>query len=189
MTRSPCLGRRPGRCSRLILMLLVSANFVACEREHRAFEGLPPSESRPPAEVQSALRPGQGSTIPTETLSPYNGNAWAISEGKRLFSHFNCVGCHANGGGGIGPALMDDEWIYGFGAANIFATVVEGRPDGMPSFRNKITEDQIWQIVAYVESMSGHSPIDSLPGRSDRMNVRTPENVTEASGRRQTGHR
>ena len=27
---------------------------------------------------------------------------------------------------------------------------------------------QVWQIVAYVESMSGYSPLDSLPGRSDR---------------------
>jgi cytochrome c oxidase cbb3-type subunit 3 len=59
----------------------------------------------------------------------------------------------------------------------------------MPSFRGKISEDQLWQIVAYVESMSGHSPIDSLPGRSDRMSARPPENLTGASGRRQTGHK
>jgi cytochrome c oxidase cbb3-type subunit 3 len=84
---------------------------------------------------------------------------------------------------------MDDEWIYGFDAATVFATIIEGRPDGMPSFRGKITEHQIWQIVAHVESMSGQSPLDSLPGRSDHMNARTPENLTEATRRRQTGHR
>ena len=33
-------------------------------------------------------------------LSPYQENAWGMAEGKRLFSFFNCVGCHANGGGG-----------------------------------------------------------------------------------------
>jgi cytochrome c oxidase cbb3-type subunit III len=171
--------------------LVVLACFVlaGCEREHRAFTGPPASEPRPRIEVQSPLRPGQGVTVAAGSVSPFNGNAWAISEGKRLFSHFNCAGCHANGGGGIGPALMDDEWVYGFDAANIFASVVEGRPDGMPSFRGKIAEEQIWQIVAYVESMSGHSPLDSLPGRSDRMSARTPENLTEAAGRRQTGHR
>ena len=163
--------------------------LLACERENRAFNGPPASEPRPRLEAQSPLRPGQGVTIPAGSVSPFNGNAWAISEGKRLFSYFNCAGCHANGGGGIGPALMDDQWVYGFDAANIFASVVEGRPDGMPSFRGKITEDQIWQIVAYVESMSGHSPLDSLPGRSDRMSARTPENLTEAAGRRQTGHK
>jgi cytochrome c oxidase cbb3-type subunit 3 len=175
-------------CAPAIGLLLGCAVLApACERENRAFSGTP--EPQPRIEEQSPLRPGQSATAASGGQSPYNGNAWAISEGKRLFTHFNCAGCHANGGGGIGPALMDDEWIYGFDAANIFATIVEGRPDGMPTFRGKITEDQIWQIVAYVESMSGHSPIDSLPGRSDHMSARTPENLTEAAGRRQTGHK
>ena len=36
-----------------------------------------------------------------------------IAEGQRLYNAFNCVGCHAHGGGAIGPALMDDLWIHG----------------------------------------------------------------------------
>jgi cytochrome c oxidase cbb3-type subunit 3 len=163
------------------------AVWAACDREERAFRG--DNEPAPRMETQSQLRPGHGVTVVTGSESKYHGHAWAIAEGRRLYMQFNCVGCHANGGGGIGPALMDDEWIYGFDAANIFATVVEGRPNGMPSFRGKITDDQIWQIVAYVESMSGHSPLDSLPGRTDHMAVRPPENATPAAGRRQTGHR
>jgi cytochrome c oxidase cbb3-type subunit III len=173
----------------LAALLLASLPLAGCEREERAFNG--PSRSAPgrPAETQSPLKPGQGVTVPDGRLSPFNGNAWAISEGKRLFTLFNCSGCHANGGGGIGPALMDDEWVYGFDGATVFASIVEGRPNGMPSYRGKITEDQLWQLVAYVESMSGHSPLDSLPGRSDRMTARRPENLTEATGRRQTGHK
>jgi len=179
-----------GRVTTAMVGLLVACVALpGCKRENRAFNGPPSSDPRPRIETQSALRPGQGVSIPTGSLSPYNGNAWAISEGKRLFTHFNCAGCHANGGGGIGPALMDDEWIYGFDAANIFAAVVEGRPDGMPSFRGKIAEDQVWQIVAYVESMSDHSPLDSLPGRSDHLSARTPENLSEASSQLQTGHK
>jgi len=170
-------------------LLFASVSLVGCEREQRAFNGPPQSPAGPPPETQSQLKPGQGVTTPAGPLSPFNGNAWAISEGKRLFTHFNCAGCHANGGGGIGPALMDDEWIYGFDGATVFASIVEGRPDGMPSFREKIAEDQIWQLVAYVESVSGHSPLDSLPGRSDHMNARRPENLTDATSRRQTGHR
>ena len=69
-------------------------------------------------------------------------NAYARREGKRLFSWYNCIGCHANGGGGMGPPLMDDEWIYGSEPANIFATIVEGRPNGMPSFGGSIPETQ-----------------------------------------------
>jgi cytochrome c oxidase cbb3-type subunit 3 len=176
-------------CQVLAALLLTSVLLGSCKREQRAFNGPPQSSAGTPQETQSPLRPGQGVTVPFGQLSPFNGNAWAISEGKRLFTHFNCAGCHANGGGGIGPALMDDEWIYGFDAATVFATIVEGRPDGMPSFRGKIADDHIWQIVAYVESMSGHSPLDSLPGRTDHMRARPPENLTEATGRRQTGHK
>jgi cytochrome c oxidase cbb3-type subunit III len=173
----------------LAVVMLAAVTLAGCEREQRAFNGPPRSTPGPASETQSPLKPGQGVTLPAGQLSPFNGNAWAISEGKRLFSHFNCSGCHGNGGGGIGPALMDDEWIYGFDATTIFATIVEGRPDGMPSFRGKIADEQLWQLVAYVESMSGHSPLDSLPGRSDHMNARTPENLTGAAGRRQTGHK
>ena len=80
-------------------------------------------------------------------------NAYQMSEGKRLYSWFNCSGCHANGGGGMGPALIDDEWIYGASVESIHATIRDGRPNGMPSFGNKVPDDQIWQLAAYVRWM------------------------------------
>jgi cytochrome c oxidase cbb3-type subunit 3 len=104
--------------------------------------------------------------------NPYGYNAFAVSEGKRLFGWYNCVGCHANGGGGMGPALMDDRWIYGSDPEQIFATIVEGRPNGMPSFRGKIPEYQVWQLVAYVLSMSGNIPKDAAGGRPDSMQIK-----------------
>ena len=67
----------------------------------------------------------------------------------------NCTGCHAHGGGAIGPPLMDDSWIYGSHPDQIFATIVEGRPNGMPSFRGKLPDYEIWQLAAYVRSLSG----------------------------------
>ena len=81
-----------------------------------------------------------------------------MSQGKQLFTWFNCTGCHANGGGGSGPPLMDDNWIYGGSIENIVATIREGRPNGMPSFRGRIPDDQIWEIAAYVRSMGGNVP-------------------------------
>lgn len=83
----------------------------------------------------------------------YTDSAEAIGEGKRLFDSFNCSGCHFAGGGGIGPALMDEKWIYGHEPDNIFHTIVEGRPNGMPSYGGKIPDAQVWQLVAYVESL------------------------------------
>jgi cytochrome c oxidase cbb3-type subunit 3 len=112
-------------------------------------------------------------------MKVYEDNAYSISEGKRLYEWYNCKGCHADGGGDIGPPLMDDKWIYGSNPENIFATIVEGRPNGMPAFAGKVPAYQVWQIVAYVRSLSGQAPKDAAPGRSDNMNTKKTEQSTE----------
>ena len=76
-----------------------------------------------------------------------------IAAGQQLYSAMNCVGCHANGGGGMGPPLMDDTWIYGSALEQIFSSIREGRPNGMPSFRGRLPDEQIWQIAAFVKSL------------------------------------
>jgi mono/diheme cytochrome c family protein len=77
-----------------------------------------------------------------------------LAEGRTLYNQYNCAGCHAAGGGAIGPALIDDEWIYGNGLDNIFFTIVEGRPQGMPAFRGRISDGQVRTIALYVQSMA-----------------------------------
>jgi cytochrome c oxidase cbb3-type subunit III len=99
----------------------------------------------------------------------FQENAYAISEGQRLFNWYNCSGCHANGGGGMGPPLIDDEWIYGDAPENVYETIVQGRPNGMPSFGSHIPTPQVWQIVAYVRSLSGQTPSAARSSRSDHM--------------------
>lgn len=156
----------------LIIFLL---SFMACEREQRHFRENPPAAT----DIQQrVLQPGQAQCS-TDTKGPYADNAFAVSEGKRLFEWYNCTGCHAHGGGDIGPPLMDDKWIYGSQANNIFATIMEGRPNGMPSFRGKLTDQQTWQIVAYVRSMSGQLRKDISPSRDDNMSMKTPEQSQE----------
>ncbi len=106
--------------------------------------------------IASALAPGLShpavSTDPT--AAQYYDNAQAVTNGKRLFNQYNCVGCHSNGGGGMGPALMDDQWIYGARLEQIHQTLVEGRPNGMPAWGGKIPDPQLWELAAYVRSMS-----------------------------------
>ncbi|MDQ3280839.1 MAG: c-type cytochrome [Acidobacteriota bacterium] len=142
--------------------------FASCEREERRFREMPSAAARRNTERLVSLVPGPY-TPDVHVQNPYGRNAWAISEGKRLFSWYNCVGCHSNGGGGMGPPLMDSRWIYGSDPEQIYATIVEGRPNGMPSFRGKIPEYQVWQIVAYVQSLSGNVPKDAAGGRGDEM--------------------
>jgi cytochrome c oxidase cbb3-type subunit 3 len=128
--------------------------------------------------VQSELQPG-GPALQNSAQNPVEENATALADGKRLFSQYNCTGCHANGGGAIGPALMDETWIYGSDPASIHSTIIEGRPNGMPAFRNKISDYQVWELAAYVRSLSGQVRKDIAPGRSDTMNVHRSEQRVE----------
>jgi cytochrome c oxidase cbb3-type subunit 3 len=151
----------------LVAALLLLA-VVGCEREQRRFREPSAAAARSTRERLVALVPGPY-TPDIRVKNPYEYNAYAISEGKRLYTWYNCVGCHAHGGGGMGPALMDSRWRYGSDPENIFATIVEGRPNGMPSFRGKIPDHQVWQLVAYVQSMSGNVPKDAMSTRSDEL--------------------
>ena len=160
----------------LALATLVGLFASACKRESRGYREAPPSATTHDVTL-SELHPGGGSpTAPVHT--PYENNAVALSEGKRLFTAYNCVGCHAHGGGGSGPALMDDQWAYGPEADQIFHSILEGRPNGMPSFRGKISDYQIWQLAAYIRSMSGLVPKDVAPNRDDHMSGPPAESST-----------
>lgn len=99
--------------------------------------------------------------------NPSHGSAYDISEGQRLYSWYNCSGCHANGGGAIGPPLIKTEWIYGGEPANMFDTIVKGRPNGMPAWGGRIPAYQIWQIIAYVRSLNNLEPKSAVGVRPD----------------------
>jgi cytochrome c oxidase cbb3-type subunit 3 len=148
--------------------LALVAALGACKREERRFRESPPSATPSGVLRVSALQPGTPEDT-THTANPYENNAYAISEGQRLFGWYNCAGCHANGGGGMGPPLMDDKWIYGSAPENIYATIVQGRPNGMPSFAGRIPASQVWQLVSYVRSLSGLTPSAARGSRTEHM--------------------
>ncbi|HTK52524.1 MAG TPA: c-type cytochrome [Gemmatimonadaceae bacterium] len=150
---------------------------LACKREERRFTATYPSAPAYAAVTLDTLQPG----VPSPELtvnSPAEGNAYDIAQGKLLFAQWNCTGCHSHGGGGMGPPLMDNEWIYGSSPENIVATIVEGRPNGMPSFRNRITANQLWQLAAYVRSLAGLEAKGPSPGRNDEMQYKVDEQRT-----------
>ena len=79
----------------------------------------------------------------------------AVQRGMRDFDAFNCSGCHAaNAGGGMGPSLSDDAWIYRSSPANIYLTIAQGRQAGMPAFGAMLPDRTIWELVAYIKSIS-----------------------------------
>ena len=154
--------------------LAILSLCAGCERESRRFEPPVGASISPPPIRMGELQPAQSN--PQTSVAPhYEVNAYALAEGKRLYGWYNCNGCHANGGGDKGPALMDDVWIYGSEPENVFSTIVQGRPNGMPSFRGRIPDEQVWQLVAFVRSMSGQTKADASPGRNDHIEAKEPE--------------
>jgi len=172
--------------TRMLTLVLLLAS-AGCERERRDFT-LPNGDRLTASTRLTSLQPGAPSPPPS-IASPFHGNAYALNEGKRLYSAYNCVGCHAQGGGAIGPALMDHRWIYGSRPEQIFSTIAQGRPNGMPAFGERIPEQELWQLVAYVESLSGDAPKDAAPARNDDMQAAPAEMSRQFKPPVQTGHR
>jgi len=83
-----------------------------------------------------------------------------LEAGSKIF-HANCTPCHAiDGGGGIGPNLTDDHWIFGGGIKHVFHTITNGgRPGkGMISWKAILKPKQREQVASYVLSLQGSSP-------------------------------
>jgi len=160
----------------IALVCLSLLLFASCQREKRNVRPEPARTAVFGSAVpQSELQPGP--KLPDITVSnPFHGAAYDISEGGRLYQWFNCSGCHANGAGGIGPPLIKDQWIYGDKPAQVFETIVKGRPNGMPTWGGRIPEYQIWQIVAYVESLNGKQPTSATAPRQDTIE-KDPHNI------------
>jgi len=170
---------------RTLAVVLVAFSLFGCEREARHLnQPAPPAPSQFVSQVP--LQPGP-TFVSDKTEGPFDDNAFGTSQGETLYNQMNCVGCHAHGGGSMGPALMDDQWIYGSQPDQIFASIAEGRANGMPSWKYRLTNEQIWQLVAYVRSLSGLTPKGSRPSRSDQMMVKTPPSQTPNAKPKRSG--
>jgi len=181
------------RCRDLVLTALIApgillAALAGCKHEERdvsaspseaAYVGAIPSTDLVPGTNPATSPATQPSMIsPKEFEDSYANNAFALSQGQQLYKQYNCNTCHANGGGDIGPPLIDNKWIYGGEPQQIFATIVQGRPNGMPAWGTKLNEQQTWQLTAYIRSMSGLAAKNWSPGREDHMKTTMPPNST-----------
>jgi cytochrome c oxidase cbb3-type subunit III len=92
---------------------------------------------------------------PLALVNPFEGNAGALKTGSQLYVSYNCIDCHgADGSGAMAPSFADGRWHFGGSQAEVFQSIYEGRPDGMPTWGGRITNDQIWMLVTYVRSLS-----------------------------------
>jgi len=151
--------------------------LAGCKREARDLRADPPVLDA--LGVVEVMPVGIGGRPPRAIAvlgEPYRGNAWQLSQGKRLYTAFNCQGCHADGGGNTGPALMNGWWRYGPDAVSIFVSLRDGRPNGMPSFRDRMTTEQMWQLTGYLQVLGSGTTSAAAPSRNDAMQSRPAEN-------------
>ena len=152
------------------------------EASPRSVSGVPAIEATPGASAPfsasanpilhvpvSGLHPGNVSFAP-KINNPLGKDPQATTRGMQDFIQFNCVGCHApNAGGGMGPALSEGQFIYGGSPANLFLSIYQGRPNGMPAWGELLPKSTIWELVAYVQNIA-HPPT----GAFGRTVSRTP---------------
>lgn len=115
------------------------------------------------------------------------------AQGEQLFQQLGCSGCHAMGGGGIGPSLAgiygqpvplqdgstviaDDAYIRE-SIYNPNAKIVAGYQALMPSYQGQISEEQVLQLVEYIKSLGnadGSAAEESTPEPAAPQATATP---------------
>lgn len=155
---------RPTRA--LARVMTLSCLVAACKPQQPAGA----SASQVPAvsipQVSYVLRAPEGpvpsmavSYVQSVVRNPYAENQGAIEEGRFLYVRMNCAYCHGfDGRGGMGPDLTDQRWRYGASDADIFNSIFRGRAQGMPAWGMVLPQNQIWELVTYVQSLGGAHP-------------------------------
>lgn len=100
------------------------------------------------------IQPGMVQPRGVVLRNPHEGNANAVTTGAKLYIAYNCIDCHgADGSGAMGPSLADGRWHFGGAPSEVFESIYQGRPEGMPAWGSLISSDQIWMLVSYVRSL------------------------------------
>ena len=104
----------------------------------------------------------QGNPDAAKLKNPVASSTESIAAGQQLYTR-NCASCHGrNGQGGPGndlipaaPSLLGDAWTHGSTDGEIFTNIKVGvAPDfNMVPFKDKLKDDDIWNIVNYIRSI------------------------------------
>jgi mono/diheme cytochrome c family protein len=69
-------------------------------------------------------------------------------EGRRLYLALNCYGCHGMfAAGGMGPNIIGKE------RHDVSEAVLQGKDEGMPSYRDQVDQTDITNLTAYLRSI------------------------------------
>jgi glucose/arabinose dehydrogenase len=107
----------------------------------------PAPQSPPPAAPQG----------PERGAAPQGRGGGRGNPAATLFTEI-CAGCHGTTiAGGRAPSLFDDQWTRGADDESIARNIENGvAATEMPPFRGALTEQQIWQLVAYIRTQAAN---------------------------------
>jgi len=109
------------------------------------------------AEKESYLKKAANNV--NENTVTYLSDATALDAGKKIFVTA-CAACHAaDGGGTVGPNLVDEYWLHGGSISEVFKSIKYGWPEkGMKSWKDDYSPAQIAQLASYIKSLKGTKP-------------------------------
>ena len=94
--------------------------------------------------------------------NPVPSDEASIAEGRKYYL-LQCASCHGQSGkgdgsmalaGGTPSNLVDETWDHGSSDGEIFVAIRDGVSSDMESYKDKLTEKQIWQVVNFIRSLS-----------------------------------
>ena len=108
--------------------------------------------------IEFSYRPEQQITPAVEKFhktaeNAYSGDPAAIEAGEKLYARL-CQACHlADGSGRIGPSLTDDQGKRARTGSERgrFEIIYAGGAGAMQAFGQRLDQDQILQLMAYLE--------------------------------------
>ena len=109
-----------------------------------------------------AVAVGQRNAEAAKLKNPVAADPASVEDGKKLYSR-HCASCHGPAGKGDGgmalsggtPAnLTDETWDHGSSDGEIFVVIRDGTSPDMESYKEKLTEKQIWNLVNFIRSIN-----------------------------------
>ncbi|HET7203775.1 MAG TPA: cytochrome-c oxidase, cbb3-type subunit III, partial [Steroidobacteraceae bacterium] len=92
-----------------------------------------------------------------QTLSGQPADGGLAAAGEARYQQV-CAACHGLDGKGMAavgaPNLTDDVWLYGSDAATLRQTIVAGRNGQMPAWGEKLGEQRVKLLAAYVTKLA-----------------------------------
>lgn len=113
-----------------------------------------------PAEASAAV-PADVLTLSAKNWKDTMGHDPSVDLGKTVYVA-KCAACHGDSGKGDAPGLVGGPsaapkaFTAALSLPQIFSTVRSGVAGGiMPAFKQEITDEDLWNVTAYVQSLTG----------------------------------